>query len=93
MRTKHYNTSELATVLGCSTGYVYQLLKEGRIKGHKHRTGKWLVPKDQEEVFALIRKGHIQPLYSRVFTLDRIAEAHTLLEQGGAGGKIILKII
>ena len=56
MRTKHYNTSELATVLGCSTGYVYQLLKEGRIKGHKHRTGKWLVPKDQEEVFALIRK-------------------------------------
>ena len=44
-------------------------------------------------LFALIRKGHIQPLYSRVFTLDRIAEAHTLLEQGGAGGKIILKII
>ncbi|MCR5361327.1 MAG: zinc-binding dehydrogenase [Bacteroidales bacterium] len=44
-------------------------------------------------LFALIRKGHIQPLYSRVFTLDRISEAHTLLEQGGAGGKIILKII
>ncbi len=40
----------------------------------------------------LIRKAHIQPLYSKVFTLDEIVEAHTLLEQGGAGGKIILKI-
>lgn len=43
-------------------------------------------------LFALIREGHIQPLYSRVFTLDQINEAHTLLEKGGAGGKIILKI-
>lgn len=43
-------------------------------------------------LFALIRQGHIQPLYSRVFTLDQITEAHTLLEKGGAGGKIILKI-
>lgn len=43
-------------------------------------------------LFALIRDGHIQPLYSRVFTLDQITEAHTLLERGGAGGKIILKI-
>lgn len=43
-------------------------------------------------LFALIREGHIQPLYSRVFTLDQIKEAHTLLEKGGAGGKIILKI-
>ncbi len=40
----------------------------------------------------LIRKTHIQPLYSKVFTLDDIVEAHTLLERGGAGGKIILKI-
>ncbi len=40
----------------------------------------------------LIRKGGIQPLYSKVFALDEIVEAHTLLEQGGAGGKIILKI-
>ena len=43
-------------------------------------------------LFALIREGHIQPLYSRVFTLEQITEAHTLLEKGGAGGKIILKI-
>ncbi len=43
-------------------------------------------------LFALIRKSGIKPLYSRVFTLDQIAEAHTLLERGGAGGKIILKI-
>ncbi len=40
----------------------------------------------------IIRKGGIKPLYNKVFTLDEIVEAHTLLEQGGAGGKIILKI-
>ncbi len=45
-----------------------------------------------DNLFSLIRKGHIQPLYSKVFLLDEIVEAHTLLEQGGAGGKIILKI-
>lgn len=45
-----------------------------------------------DEIFALIRDGHIPPLYSKVFTLDEIAEAHTLLEKGGAGGKIILKL-
>ena len=55
MRTHHYNTSELAAVLGCRPSHVYQMLKEGRIKGYKHRTGKWLIPKDQEEVFASIR--------------------------------------
>ncbi len=41
-------------------------------------------------MFELIQKGHIKPLYSKVFRLGEISEAHTLLEQGGAGGKIIL---
>ena len=45
-----------------------------------------------DDLFALIRKAHIRPLYSRVFTLDEIVEAHTLLEKGGAGGKIILSL-
>lgn len=43
-------------------------------------------------LFTLIAKNKIRPLYNRVFTLDQIAEAHTLLEKGGAGGKIILRI-
>lgn len=45
-----------------------------------------------DNLFALILQARIRPLYSKVFTLDEIAQAHTLLEQGGAGGKIILKI-
>jgi NADPH2:quinone reductase len=44
------------------------------------------------ELFGLISRAHIRPLYSKVFALDEIAEAHTLLERGGAGGKIILNI-
>lgn len=44
------------------------------------------------DMFDIISNAHIQPLYAKVFTLDEIVEAHTLLEKGGAGGKIILQI-
>lgn len=43
-------------------------------------------------LFELINEVQLKPLYAKVFTLDQIVEAHTLLEKGGAGGKIILKI-
>ncbi len=43
-----------------------------------------------DEIFGLIAKKHITPLYNKVFKLDDIVQAHTLLEKGGAGGKIIL---
>ena len=43
-------------------------------------------------LFRLIAEANIKPLYSKVLTLDDIVEAHTLLEKGDAGGKIILKI-
>ncbi|MBR1552129.1 MAG: zinc-binding dehydrogenase [Muribaculaceae bacterium] len=45
-----------------------------------------------DRLFEVIEQKRISPLYKRVFTLDQIVEAHTLLEKGGAGGKIILKI-
>lgn len=45
-----------------------------------------------DHLFSLIHKATIKPLYNKVFTLSEISQAHTLLEQGGAGGKIILKI-
>ena len=45
-----------------------------------------------DSLFNLITEANIKPLYSKVLTLDDIVEAHTLLEKGGSGGKIILKI-
>ena len=45
-----------------------------------------------DDLFRLIRRGGIRPLYSRVFGMDEIATAHKLLETGGAGGKIVLRI-
>ena len=45
-----------------------------------------------DNMMELIIKGGIRPLYDKVFTLDEITEAHKLLEFGGAGGKIILKM-
>lgn len=45
-----------------------------------------------DEIFRLIGEHHIKPLYSKVFKLDDIVEAHTLLEKGGAGGKMILDL-
>lgn len=43
-------------------------------------------------LFVLIERHRLQPQYARVFTLDQIAQAHRHLEDGTAGGKIILKI-
>ena len=40
----------------------------------------------------LLEASNQKPLYSKVFKLEEIAQAHTLLEKGGAGGKIILNI-
>ena len=40
----------------------------------------------------LLETSGQKPLYSKVFKLEDISEAHTLLEKGGAGGKIILDI-
>lgn len=45
-----------------------------------------------DDLFRLIRRGGIRPLCSRVFGMDEIATAHKLLETGGAGGKIVLRI-
>ncbi len=45
-----------------------------------------------DDLFRLIRRGGIRPLYSKVFGMDEIATAHKLLETGGAGGKIILRV-
>ena len=45
-----------------------------------------------DNMMELIIKGGISPLYNKVFALKGIVETHKLLEFGGAGGKIILKI-
>lgn len=45
-----------------------------------------------DDLFRIIRRGGIRPLYSKVFGMDEIATAHKLLETGGAGGKIVLRI-
>lgn len=41
-------------------------------------------------MFEIINRSCLKPLYSRVYNLEEISDAHTLLEEGGAGGKIIL---
>lgn len=48
--------------------------------------------KSIDSLFSLINRSGIRPLYSKVFQLEDIIEAHRLLEFGGAGGKIILNI-
>ena len=45
-----------------------------------------------DSLFRLINEQRVKPLYAKVFRLDEIVEAHMLLEKGGAGGKIILKM-
>lgn len=50
-RKNHYIVSEVAAILGSDPEYVRTLLREKKIKGHKCASNKWLIPKDQEEVF------------------------------------------
>jgi NADPH:quinone reductase-like Zn-dependent oxidoreductase len=45
-----------------------------------------------DAMMAIINNNGIKPLYSKVYTLDEIANAHALLERGGAGGKIVLTV-
>ena len=45
-----------------------------------------------DALFALLRRGRVKPLYSQVFSLEEMAQAHALLENGGAGGKIVILI-
>ncbi len=45
-----------------------------------------------DSIFDLLERSGQKPLYGKVLTIDQISEAHTLLENGGAGGKIILKM-
>jgi len=50
-RKKHYIVSEVAALLGSGPEYVRTLLREEKLKGHKCASGKWLIPRDQEEAF------------------------------------------
>jgi NADPH2:quinone reductase len=43
------------------------------------------------DVLNAVRQGIIKPAISRTFTLAEAADAHRALEQGGAGGTLILK--
>ena len=45
-----------------------------------------------DSILRLLETSGQKPLYSKVFKLEEITQAHTLLEKGGAGGKIILNI-
>ncbi|MCR5312590.1 MAG: zinc-binding dehydrogenase [Bacteroidaceae bacterium] len=45
-----------------------------------------------DQIFDLIDRHHIRPLYKQVFTLEQISMAHEVLERG-AGGKIILQVV
>lgn len=47
---------------------------------------------DIDAIFSILHKNSLKPLYAKVLTMNDIVEAHTLLERGGAGGKIIMKI-
>ncbi|MBA4141872.1 MAG: NAD(P)H-quinone oxidoreductase [Nitrosospira sp.] len=46
----------------------------------------------EQKVWPLLRQGEIRPQIFRVFTLEKAAEAHALMESGAHIGKIVLAI-
>jgi NADPH2:quinone reductase len=48
---------------------------------------------DRTRVLAgLLGDGTIRPVIAEVFPLERVADAHRLLESGHAGGKVVLRL-
>lgn len=47
---------------------------------------------DLEKISVLIEAGKIKPVIEKVFSLEQIAEAHRLSEQGHVRGKLVLSI-
>ncbi|MCP2627402.1 NAD(P)-dependent alcohol dehydrogenase [Mycolicibacterium smegmatis] len=45
-----------------------------------------------EELTQITETGHLQPVADSVFPLERIAEAHAKLENGGVHGKVVISI-
>jgi NADPH2:quinone reductase len=45
-----------------------------------------------DEIFRLINKKNLSPTVSKVFSLDEIGQAHTLMENNCANGKVIVRI-
>lgn len=52
---------------------------------------KELLAKKKAEMFALLQAGKIQPHVGASFTLDRVQEAHQLLDSGSFFGSIVLE--
>lgn len=45
-----------------------------------------------DEIFAHIRQHNLKPAIGRVFPLEKIADAHLLMEQNAANGKIVVSV-
>jgi NADPH:quinone reductase-like Zn-dependent oxidoreductase len=50
------------------------------------------IPEDLEQIAGLIDQGKIKPLVSRIFPLNKAAEAQKLSETGHVNGKIVLQV-
>lgn len=83
----------------CSTGILGNVMTVERFEPIKYiPNGVYLTsfysnfPTQQvmDGIFNLLRGSGLRPLLSRVFKLRDIVAAHTLLERGGAGGKMVL---
>jgi len=65
-------------------------LEAAKISGHGvfvHSSGKEL-----NEIAGLIETGHLTPHVSSVLSFDQLPEAHRLLENGRAAGKIAIAV-
>jgi len=50
------------------------------------------VPKDLEQMAALLDGGSVKVIVSKVLPLEQAAEAHKLIEEGHTTGKIVLEV-
>jgi NADPH2:quinone reductase len=45
-----------------------------------------------DDIFRLINKNNLSPIISKLFSLEDIGQAHSLMENNCANGKVIVRI-
>lgn len=45
-----------------------------------------------DDIFEHLQKHNLHPVISKLFSLDEIGKAHTLMENNSANGKVVVKI-
>ena len=83
-------------LLGAAAGLGELAARRAALRASHDVAYSWAVMRTDGEALAEIARlaasGALRPHVGAVLPLSRVAEAHAMVEQGSAGGKVVLRI-